>query len=406
MSKAKTTVDVTGEREAFAAYVCDDQTKLIIEECAEAESLSPDLVFKGGIASSVRALGAMPCPHILFIDLSETTSPLEDMQALADVCEPDTIVVALGAINDVSFYRDLLTVGVQEYLVKPVSKDMISEAISQSLEMMNQVEEADVEVREVHSRHILCVGVRGGLGTSQLAANLAWMSASQKIDTSLLDLDPFFGIGAMTFDLEPGRGLPDALENPARVDGLFLERAVVKAHPNLAIMAAEAPIGMIPDPTSEAVEKLVNTLGENYGCVIVDVPRTFLATHTDLLTASTDIVLVTDLSLASARDCIRLLSQIKSFAPAADVHIVANRVGAVNEVTQRDFENSIESNLDVLLPEDRKAMIAATQKGKVLVETAPSSKFAQAVKTLFSLIHEEEADSEQNKGWLQKFLGK
>src|SRR3546814_5547740 len=43
-------------------------------------------------------------------------------------------------------------------------------------------------------------------------------------------------------DLEPGRGLTDAIENPSRIDGLFIERAMVKASEKLAILSAEAPI--------------------------------------------------------------------------------------------------------------------------------------------------------------------
>jgi pilus assembly protein CpaE len=45
-------------------------------------------------------------------------------------------------------------------------------------------------------------------------------------------------------DLEPGRGLTDAIENPSRIDGLFIERALIRANDNLSILSAEAPINM------------------------------------------------------------------------------------------------------------------------------------------------------------------
>ncbi|MCE3544368.1 hypothetical protein LXJ56_29760, partial [Escherichia coli] len=60
--------------------------------------------------------------------------------------------------------------------------------------------------------------------------------------TALLDLDVHFGTGALALDLEPGRGLTDAIENPSRIDGLFIERAMVKASEKLAVLSAEAPI--------------------------------------------------------------------------------------------------------------------------------------------------------------------
>ena len=55
---------------------------------------------------------------------------------------------------------------------------------------------------------------RGGVGASTLATSLAWLfSADEKLPTALLDLDVHFGTGALALDLEPGRGLTDAIEN-------------------------------------------------------------------------------------------------------------------------------------------------------------------------------------------------
>src|SRR3546814_19034292 len=68
------------------------------------------------------------------------------------------------------------------------------------------------------------------------------MSAKGGRFTALLDLDVHFGTGALAMDLEPGRGLTDAIENPSRIDGLFIERAMVKASEKRAILSAEAPI--------------------------------------------------------------------------------------------------------------------------------------------------------------------
>ena len=58
--------------------------------------------------------------------------------------------------------------------------------------------------------------------------------------TALLDLDVHFGTGALGLDLEPGRGLTDAIENPSRIDGLFIERAMVRERTQAGLRSARA----------------------------------------------------------------------------------------------------------------------------------------------------------------------
>src|SRR4028119_1532759 len=87
------------------------------------------------------------------------------------------------------------------------------------------------------------VGVRGGVGASTIATSLAWLLGERTgRSTALLDLDVHFGTGALALDLEPCRGLTDAIENPSRIDGLFIERAMVRANERLSVLSAEAPI--------------------------------------------------------------------------------------------------------------------------------------------------------------------
>lgn len=394
-------------REPFAAYVSDDVTLQTLSPIVGKLGWNQDMVFSGGIAQAVRALGAMACPEFLVVDLSGSADPRADMQALADVAEEGTLVLTLGDVNDVTLYRDLIHAGVFDYLVKPVTPELLQNALLAAQEAAMAVEDAPEQKAETETRQIVCLGIRGGLGTSSVVSNLAWLMAEKGEPTAILDLDLYFGTSAMQFDLEPGRGLSDALDNPHRVDGLFLERAVVKPHENLSILAAEAPVGALRDPAEGALEQLVTALSENYHNVLVDVPRQMLGHHADVLLAATDIILVTDFSLAAARDCIRMIAHIKQAAPRAQIHIVAEKVGMVpNEVEEKDFENSIEHSIDVKIPFDAKTAMAASQQGKVIVDAMPNSKTAAAFKELMGLVAAGDVEEEKTSSWLGKLLKK
>ena len=169
---------------------------------------------------------------------------------------------------------------------------------------------------------------------------------------------------ALALDLEPGRGLTDAIENPSRIDGLFIERAMVKAHDKLAILSAEAPINAPILSDGSAFHQLQEEMRAAFECTITDMPRSMLVQHPHLMGDVQITVIVTELTLAAARDTIRILSWMKSNAPQSQVIVVANKMhgGGQLEISRKDFEGSIERKIDFMLGFDPKL---ASQSAKI-----------------------------------------
>lgn len=399
----------SNDREPFGAYLSDDETASLLTPIVHGLGWSGANIHQGGIANAVRSLGIMSSPEFLIVDMSESVDMLADLNALAEVCEPGTIVLALGIINDVGIYRDLVNSGIHDYLVKPISQDLLREAVISGELALHAPAEADAKiVAPTDKSTVIIIGSRGGVGSTTVAANIAQrFSDNKKNNVAFLDLDVQFGTGAMQFDLEPGRGLFDALENPARVDGLFIERAMVKASENLSILGSEASINAGVIPETNSIDLLVQTLSENFDTVVIDMPRHILGQHPNSVEHATDIVVVSDLSLASTRDTIRLFSHLKLAAQNAKIHLVINRAAAaaINEVDPRDFAASVEHEIDVTIPDDRKTLVDASRKGKPLVEVAPSSKPAQAIEQLMGLLsNAASAISTQKSGFWSKLF--
>jgi pilus assembly protein CpaE len=201
--------------------------------------------------------------------------------------------------------------------------------------------------------------------------------------TALLDLDVHFGTGALALDLEPGRGLIDAIDNPSRIDGLFIERAMIRANDNLAILSAEAPINAPLMTDGAAFMQLQEEFRHAFEMTVVDMPRNMMINFPHLLNDVNVIVLATEMTLASARDTIRILSWLKANAPDANVLIVANKVQpGVAEISKVDFEASIERKIDIIIPFDQKAAANAAKLGKTFVEANGSSKATASIKQL------------------------
>ena len=364
------------QREPFAAYVCDETTVETLRPLAAELGWSVDKVHKGGLRNAVQSLSVSASPQILFVDLAESGDPLNDINALAEVCEPGTVVIAAGQVNDVRLYRDLIASGIQDYLLKPLHPDAMREAFVHAQTMLNAPKVTEAAADRPHCA-IAVIGTRGGVGASTIATSLAWLtSEKEKRSTALLDLDVHFGTGALTLDLEPGRGLTDAIENPSRIDGLFIERAMVKATENLAVLSAEAPINAPLMTDGTAFFQLQEEMRAAFEATVVDLPRGMLVQHPHLISDIQAAVVVTELTLASARDTIRILSWLKTHAPQTHVTLVANRVHATGqlEINRKDFEGSIERKLDFLVPFDQKLAAQAAKLGKPLVEAGKTSK--------------------------------
>lgn len=401
--------NIAGNRDPFAAYICDENTLDALRPVVIELGWPPEKCNKGGLRNAVQSLSISASPNILLVDLSESGDPLNDINGLAEVCEPGTVVIAVGQVNDVRLYRDLLASGIHDYLLKPLSAAQIRDALTQAQLVFNQPKTHDGAAPKQHISTAI-VGTRGGVGASTLTTSLAWLfSSDHKRPTALLDLDVHFGTGALTLDLEPGRGLTDAIDNPSRIDGLFIERAMVRANDNLAILSAEAPISAPLMTDGAAFLQLEEEFRQAFEMTVIDMPRNMLINFPHLMSEVNVVVLATELTLSSARDAIRILAWLKSNASHAQTIIVANRVQPGNgEISKADFEASIERKIDFLVPFDLKGAANAAKLGQTFVEANRTSKASACIRDLGTAIlgvGDREIEDKSAKKAKQSLLG-
>jgi pilus assembly protein CpaE len=370
-------------RDPFSAFVSDDATAEILRPIAVEHGWAPEKVNKGGLRNAVQTLSVSASPSILFVDLSESGDPLNDINALAEVCEPGTVVIAAGQVNDVRLYRDLVASGIQDYLLKPFTPDQLRDSFAHAQFTISGPRSSEAATEKPHVMAAV-IGVRGGVGASTIATSLAWMMGDQLgRSTALLDLDVHFGTGALALDLEPGRGLTDAIENPSRIDGLFIERAMVRANEKLCVLSAEAPINqpLINDGT--AYFQLQEEIRNAFEGTVLDLPRPMLVQHPHLVQDIHVAVVVVEFTLAATRDAIRILSWLKTNAPQAKVIVVANRVPSGSlEISRKDFEQSIERQVDFAIPFEPKAAAQAAKLGQPFAKVATAGRIAQPLAQL------------------------
>lgn len=376
------------------AFVNDPETHGIINVVCGPRFPGLQIV-NGGTREVVDYLAAGAPPKLLIVDVSDSAKPMSAMLPIIAAFAEDTKVIAIGAMNDINLYREMVEAGISDYLVKPVGDRALDAAITRAEERRHQAMAASAPApgyaaAPVNDKRsvVSVLGTRGGVGATTVATNLAWLMAfDKKRDTILMDLDLQDGSIALALDVEPSHGLREVLDNPSRIDSLFITSVGVKCGEHLTVMAAEEGVDDEVHYNTSAVSLLIEELRKQTPAIVVDVPRKAAAARAAVLAASTDIVVVTDMTLAGLRDAIRFNAMIHQVASSARVIFVANRDGGKEAtVSKAEFEKALGKPINVMLVDDPKANQAAANAGKPVVAAASGSKMTAGLKSIVSVI--------------------
>lgn len=363
------------------AFVADDVTRQTMIRLAADQKWRDPVIATGGIEAARKELRSSASPGLLIVDLSESKSdPLAEINDLAELCEPGTRVIALGTANDVRLYRSLIDAGVTDYLVKPVTAGDLARTVNQAVSSQKP-DPAEGKPGRITAM----IGARGGVGASTVALNLAWiLSQEQGQKVVLVDMDLTFGTIALSLDIEPGSGFRDVLQNPSRIDPLFLERASLRVNDTLAILGTEDPLVGGGHWSAEAFVPMMTELSKTFDHIVLDIPRALAVQHPELLAAAMTIVLVTDLSLPAMRDALRIRSMVQETAPHTNLKFVVNHARPVSkgDMPLSEFERSIDASIACDIPFDAKGAAQAAGAGRPLAAVAKKSKGTEALRKM------------------------
>lgn len=371
----------TAQPKAFVAFVTDADAKVSVSESVAAAGIEDVQIIQANLGEAIRRLKNMPTPNRLAVDISGSDDPIDALIGLAEVCDEGTNVIVIGDVNDIDLYRRLIALGIEDYFVKPLSVERMVTVLTRS----DAAGAGEAPGSKKLGRVLSVVGARGGVGATAIAINLASTIANElKRRVALVDLDLFFGNCGLALDLELGRGFREALENPSRIDGLFIERAMLRDGENLYVLSSEEALDYVINFDPTAVELLIDHLRRDFECVVVDLPRFAARSQTAMLTPPASVVVVSDPSLAGMRDTQRLVALFKKISPNADVSVGLNRVGACKggELTKADFEKGAQARIDWMMPFDAKTFGQGSARGRPLAQIDSKAKTTQQVREI------------------------
>src|SRR5947209_19533209 len=114
------------DREGVVAVLQDQPTLDRVQGIIRELQLDDELALEPTLDAALRRIREGGNPRVLILDLSESTAPIAELSAARSVGGGDLKILALGTVNDVGLFRDLLSAGASDYLVKPVSREALA----------------------------------------------------------------------------------------------------------------------------------------------------------------------------------------------------------------------------------------------------------------------------------------
>jgi pilus assembly protein CpaE len=173
------------------------------------------------------------------------------------------------------------------------------------------------------------------------------------------------------------------LEHPARVDDLFLDRAAIHATQRLSLLASLESTDALLVPEEQAVLSLLEKLMRRYRYVIVDVPVDIARRLPRMLRLPGICLLVSNASLASARDVARWRESLGPNAPERQTLHILNKSGARGSLPMAEFIRAAGQTPEITVPYDAAIGLASNMGVREVCKSAPLQR---GLAPLFSLV--------------------
>lgn len=332
----------------LVAFLSDTETRDIFQSLIYDLEVPNTEVRIGSVDDALEYVGLLASwPRQLVVDITDSMLPLSDMNRLADIAEPGTRIVVVGDRNDVGLFRDLMQLGVADYLVKPIAPTMLRRSVN----FGGMV--GDVMRPSRSGKSVAVIGARGGVGTTTVACNIAWqMAYGASRRTLLVDLDVHHGAVNMMFDLKPSTGLMSAMEDPASLGTLGPERVVTMKGPRLFTLTAEVPLKTPSPVNGERLEALNPMLANHYHYMIYDCPWHSGDAVNSLVERSDYVVIVADPSMVATRNLSRIARLWDPRTETQRMLLVANHIRprTSESLTPGAMEAAFGRSIDHTLP--------------------------------------------------------
>lgn len=280
--------------------------------------------------------------------------------------------------------------GADDYMTKPFEPVELQARVKVWLRRALAVEK---ETGEVVGKTISVFSLRGGVGVSSMAVNLAvgfaglWQKPSVLVDLALVS-----GHCALMLNTPLKNTWADLATIPTEEITADVIDEVLLSHPNgVRVLAAPRHPEDAELLDEEKIIHVLDILQANYHYLVLDLPHNFTPPALAGLDASHTIMLLMSPELASVRGVSATLDVFTSLGYYRDrVRLVLNWVFERRGLAQKDIEKVLRDNIDLVIPFASETFVSSINLGRPPVIDDPKAPIGALFEDLAFFLSKDE----------------
>jgi pilus assembly protein CpaE len=360
------------------------KTVLIVDDEAEArrlvsfmlerEALKVDTASDGNEALR-KALAAPPDLVILDVMMPDMDGYQVCRQFRSNPRLAQVPILILTARAQAMDRDESLKAGASAYLAKPFPR-------AELLRLVHELLDGQIGA-EPMGRLVSLLSLRGGVGVSSLAVNLAVvLSLKHREKTALVDLDLSAGQAALMLNLKPKDFWLQAAAGQGLLEWSRVESSLEAHSSGVQLLPAPAVPLRLDRLPQTTIPSLVMMVRKHFGVVIADLPSTVSGPTLEVLLASDLTVLVATPEVASLQATAGALQMLNAEGyPEDKVWVALNHSHPVDGLALATIEKVIRRPVVTSLPYQGEVLLDAVARGRPAV-LEKESPWAQAAAEL------------------------
>jgi len=322
-------------------------------------------------------------PRIIILGVSDLALGIEQVSAI-HTTSPRTTIFVLSKEKNSDWILGLMRAGAVEYLLKPLEKTDLFEAIQKSAKLWQSNHVAEVVQK---GKVVAIYNPIAGMGTTTIAVNLAVALVKGGNKVALVDLNLFSGDVATFLDVTPRYTLTSVTSNLNRLDASFLMSVMTQHSSGIYLLGEPLEVDDTFSITPEQIQKMLEFLKGVFNYVIVDAGGQMIGTNDAVFRSSNIIIYNTVLNLPALKTAKRYMAAFdKRGVPREKIKILVNRFLPRSDIKVQDAEKVLDRKLLLTIPNEYHDVNDSINKGVPVLSLYPRSSVSKAVMTLADMV--------------------